>query len=194
MKQPVNVYDFDHTIYDGDASFDFILYCLLRYPKAWRFLPLQFIAVVRYALGQWSRKQVKQAAFSFLRVLPDTESTVATFWHTHSQKIKPWYRQQKQASDLIISASPAFLLQPIAHELGIAAPIATIMDPKTGMISGENCRAAEKVARLRTYDPELTIASCYSDSRSDAPLLKLATNAYLVKKHNVVALQRDSIG
>ena len=28
-----NIYDFDHTIYDGDASFDFIQYCLLRNPK-----------------------------------------------------------------------------------------------------------------------------------------------------------------
>jgi len=193
-KPAVNVYDFDHTIYDGDASFDFIVYCLLHYPKAWKFLPLQFIAIVRYVLGQWNRKQVKQAAFAFLRVLPNAESVVASFWSTHDRKIKPWYLQQKHANDLIISASPDFLLQPIAQTLGISAPIATIMDIHTGRIAGENCRADEKVKRLRKYDSSIKIANCYSDSMSDIPLLKLADTAYLVKKHNVTTLQHDSIG
>ena len=193
-KPAINAYDFDHTIYDGDASFDFIAYCLLRYPKTWIFLPLQFIAIVRYLLGQWSRKQVKQAAFAFLRVLPDAQSVIAAFWDTHGSKIKPWYLQQKHASDLIVSASPEFLLEPITRTLGIALPIGTVMDIHTGKITGENCRAGEKVKRLHKYDPLLKIANCYSDSRSDMPLLQLATNAYLVKKHVVAPLRHDSIG
>jgi HAD superfamily phosphoserine phosphatase-like hydrolase len=194
MKSPVNIYDFDHTIYDGDASFDFILYCLLRHPKTWRFLPIQFLAAVRYALRQWDRKQVKQAAFALLSALPDGASEVESFWNTHDHKIKPWYMKQKQATDLIISASPEFLLKPIAQRLGIEPPIATIMDIQTGKISGENCRAGEKVKRLRMYDPSVIVASCYSDSMSDIPLLRLAEKAYLVKRGTVVALGHDTIG
>lgn len=193
MKQPVNAYDFDHTIYHGDASFDFIVYCLLRYPKTWRSLLQPFMAVIRYILGQWDRKQVKQAAFAFLSALPDPEAVVASFWRTHSNKIKPWYLEQKHASDLIISASPGFLLRPIAQQLGVLPPIATVMDIHTGKISGKNCRADEKVKRLHAYDPSIKIANCYSDSMSDLPLLSLAENAYIVKKHTLVALQRDSI-
>lgn len=193
-RAALNIYDFDHTIYDGDASLDFIIYCLLRYPKTWVYLPHQFIAIIRYILGQWNRKQVKQAAFAFLQALPDTNTIVTTFWNSHERKIKPWYLQQKQTSDLIISASPEFLLQPIAMKLGVLPPIATVMNPNTGAIVGENCRAEEKVERLHKYDPTINIANCYSDSQSDLPLLRLAKNAYLVKKNTLAALRHDSIG
>lgn len=193
MKHSANIYDFDHTIYDGDASFDFIVYCLLRFPKTWRFLPLQLIAIIRYVFGTYNRKQVKQAAFAIMRVLPDPERLAETFWNTHQHKIKPWYLRQKQTTDLIVSASPEFLLKPIAQYLGILPPIATRMNIHTGKISGENCRAQEKVKRLQAYDPSITIASCYSDSASDAPLLRLAEHAYMVKGHTIVPLQHDTI-
>ena len=28
----IDVYDFDGTIYDGDSTFDFVLFCLRRHP------------------------------------------------------------------------------------------------------------------------------------------------------------------
>ena len=192
-KAAINVYDFDHTIYDGDASLDFIIYCMRSQPRTWKHFPLQALALVRYALGLATRKQIKQVAFAFLRDTTNVDTLLKSFWTTHENKIKPWYLKQKHSSDLIISASPEFLLEPIAKKLGIASPIATVMDKRTGKISGENCRADEKVKRLHKYDPSIKIAHCYSDSMSDMPLLSLADNAYIVRGHDVVALQRDSI-
>ncbi len=189
----VNVYDFDHTIYHGDASLDFIIYCMRRKPRTWRRLPLSGIAVVKYVFARATRKQVKQAAFAFLRDMTDLDTVVQNFWDTHESKIKPWYLERKHSSDLIVSASPEFLLRPIAERLGIAPPIATLMDTRTGQIIGKNCRADEKVRRLRAYDPSIEIANCYSDSPSDLPLLKLADKAYMVKKHTLVELSHDSM-
>ena len=37
----IDVYDFDGTIYDGDSTVDFWLYCLRRKPSLLRFLPHQ---------------------------------------------------------------------------------------------------------------------------------------------------------
>jgi phosphatidylglycerophosphatase C len=194
MSTPaINVYDFDHTIYDGDASLDFILYCLKRNPRTWKYLPAQGFALVKYAFGRATRKQIKQVAFAYLRDVPDANAALENFWSTHQKKIKQWYLDQKQPTDLIVSASPEFLLEPIARKLGIAKPIATRMDIRTGQITGENCRAEEKVTRIHDYDPSIKIANCYSDSMSDMPLLRLADNGFMVKKHTVTPLDRTDM-
>lgn len=83
--------------------------------------------------------------------------------------------------DLIVSASPDFLLRPICEELGVSL-IATPMNPYTGKIHGLNCHDEEKVRRFRLEVPEGHIENFYSDSLSDSPLAKLADRAWLVKK------------
>ena len=186
----VNTYDFDHTIYHGDASFDFILYCFLRNPRLWKYMPANAAAALRYILGPSDRKQVKQAAFAFLRDLPNVDKTLERFWAKHEYKIKQWYRDRHKSTDIIISASPEFLLEPITKKLKMGALLATRMDKHTGRIDGENCRGEEKLHRLKAYDAGLMINNFYSDSLSDAPLLRLASNAYLVKGHAVTSLDK----
>ena len=75
-----------------------------------------------------------------------------------------------------------FLLKPICNRIGIKHLIASEVDPKTGMFTGENCRGQEKVRRL-TEEYNVTHIDCfYSDSRSDLPLAKIADAAFLVEK------------
>jgi len=195
MSRPnsVNVYDFDHTIYHGDASFDFIKYCLRHYPRTWKYLPADGFAIVRYVFGVPSRKQIKEVAFAFLHDLPDVDEVLKRFWATHEHKLKPWYRDQHQNSDIIISASPEFLLETIVKQLNIRALLATPMDKHSGKIEGENCRAEEKLRRLKAYDAKIKIDKFYSDSLSDMPLLKLANEPYLVKGHSVTLLNKEAL-
>lgn len=184
---PVNVYDFDHTIYKGDASLDFIMYCLLRYPKTWKYLPSQALVLIFFVFGLRTRKEVKQVAFGFLKDLENIDEIVVKFWKRHEKNIKSWYSAQRKRSDIIISASPEFLLLPIVRKLNIDVLLATKMDKFTGQINGENCRAKEKVRRLKTYDKDLIIGGVYSDSLSDKPLFKLAKEPYLVKGNKIIA-------
>jgi HAD superfamily phosphoserine phosphatase-like hydrolase len=188
-----NVYDFDHTIYRGDASLDFIIFCLGRHPALLRFLPSQAAALFLYAIGKWDRKQIKQVAFAFLGSLKNIDEDVEAFWVKHERKVEAWYMGRRKPSDIIISASPEFLLAPVATKLGVKNLIGTKMNAKTGKITGKNCRAEEKVARLEQYDNKITIANCYSDSMSDLPLLKLATNAFIVKKGRITKLEQEII-
>lgn len=192
-QNPVNVYDFDHTIYHGDASFDFILYCLMRNPRLWKYLPASALAVAQYIFGISDRKRVKQVAFRFLRDMSDIDKTLNEFWTKHELKIKQWYRNQHQASDIVISASPEFLLDPIAKKLKIQALLATRMDKHSGEINGENCREEEKLRRLKEYDAKLKPDNVYSDSWSDAPLLGLANRAYIVKRHTITLLDKEDL-
>lgn len=191
--QAVNVYDFDHTIYDGDASVDFIKYCLSHDLRLWRYLPADFLALATYTLGMSDRKQIKQVAFTFLRDLPDIDNTLNKFWAAHEHKVKPWYHEQHRSTDIVISASPAFLLDPIARNLGIRTTLATPMNKHTGKIDGENCRGEEKLRRLKAYDPKIKVDKFYSDSMSDLPLLKLANEPYIVHGHAVTLLNKKAL-
>ena len=72
------------------------------------------------------------------------------------------------------------MILPICRELGVTG-IASPVSPKTGALLGPNCRGEEKVARLRQAYPNTPVEEFYSDSRSDAPLARLAGRAFLVK-------------
>jgi len=108
----MNIYDFDHTIYNGDSSVDFWLFALCRKPHLVVFLPLQIFVTALFLLGIYSKERMKEAFFIFIRHIPLDKMT-AHFWEHNRRKIKPWYLRQKQDSDVIISASPGFLLEPL---------------------------------------------------------------------------------
>lgn len=180
----MNVYDFDGTIYDGNSSRDFYFHCLKRKPLiAWR-LPLQVAGILFYAMKIISKRKGKELFFSFLKSLGDIDSLVDDFWTCHKHRIKPWYLKQAKKDDVIISASPEFLLIPICKELP-AFCIASTVDPHTGKFMGKNCYGIEKALRYTTAYPNTPIDCFYSDSISDKPLAKLARHPYLMK-YNVI--------
>ena len=115
----MNVYDFDDTIFRGDSTRAFWAYCLKRAPGLARFLPRQCAAAVRYALGRTAKEAFKEAFFSFLQGVPDADAWAEDFWRTHERRFRPWYLAQKQPDDLVVSASPEFLLAPACRRLGI---------------------------------------------------------------------------
>ena len=55
------------------------------------------------------------------------------------------------------------------------------MDPQSGKIDGENCRAKEKVNRFHQSYADVEIDKFYYDSKSDTPLKQISKQAYLVK-------------
>lgn len=181
----MNVYDFDKTIYRGDSTIDFWIYCLRKHPSIAAFGLRQLAAAARHALGSIDARRLKEEFFSFLTALDRPEACVAAFWEANDHKIKAWYLNQKQPSDIIISASPEFLLRPVCRALGVASPIATRVDETSWKIHGANCKGAEKVVRFRERFPDGRIQQFYSDSLSDTPLAELAEQAFLVKRNTV---------
>lgn len=180
----MNVYDFDHTIYRGDSTVDFWLFCLRRHPPAWRCLSRQLAAAARCAAGRMDKTAMKQAFFSFLTRVPDVQAEVLLFWDRRERRVEGWYRKERHASDVVISASPEFLLAPICARLGVRL-VASRVDPATGRFDGSNCRGEEKVARFRKMYGDAPIGRFYSDSRSDAPMAALAREAFLVRRGKV---------
>lgn len=175
----MNVYDFDKTIYDGDSTIDFWKFCLKRHKKLLITLPGLLPAAVKYCLGLISLTKFKEKWFQFLKQVPDIDIEISAFWKTNFSKIKEWYLAEKKETDVIISASPEFLLKPATDKLGVSL-IASRVDSSNGTFSGENCKGAEKVIRFNAEYPEEKIGKFYSDSLTDTPLAELSDDAYIV--------------
>ena len=177
----MNVYDFDKTIFYPDSSVTFFLYCLKRHPGAvLGGSPGILRAWIRYERGKITTKDLKEKLFAFLSRLPDPEAEVERFWDENFFRIGQWYLDQKREDDLIITASPEFLVGAAGRRLGVTV-LGTRMDARTGRIDGENCHDEEKCRRFSAAFPDAEIEEFYSDSLSDAPMARLAEKAFLVK-------------
>ena len=183
----MNVYDFDKTIYHGDSTAHFYLYCLKTQPSTWKWLPYQGLCAIPFALGIMEKTAFKQRFYKFFRSVKNIDKTVEEFWNIHKYNIKEFYYETQRENDVIISASPYFLLEPIIKELGIKYLMASNVDRFTGKYNGINCHGKEKVRRFYEVFPDGVIEDFYSDSLSDSPLAEISEKAYMVKGHDLFA-------
>ena len=176
----MNVYDFDKTIYPGDSTVEFYRFCRKKKPTLlWRYGMEQLFGFVYYGMGGVSKTALKEFFFSFLRGIPDVEVWVTEFWSTRMDNMAPWLQDVQRPGDLVISASPEFLLKPVCEKLGLEL-IASRVNPRTGKFDGENCHDEEKVRRYRERYGDTSVENFYSDSLSDLPMAKIAVNAWFV--------------
>ena len=181
----MNIYDFDKTIYEKDSSIEFFKFCLKKNKKVLLVLPQFFIAMGLYYLKIIEKEKYKSVFFSFIRYFDDINKTAEDFWNDNNYQLKDFYLKQLNNSDIVISASPEFLLAPVAKHYSFNL-IATIIDTKTGALISNNCYGKEKVKRLN----DIGISSCrnfYSDSLSDEPLSKISRKAFIVKNNEVIS-------
>lgn len=182
----INLYDFDKTIYHGDSSTDFFFYSIMKYPKIIKRIPKIIYYGILCGLHLKTKTEMKQVIFSFLKDIPDIDTHVNSFWSTHSQYIKKFYLDKKHDDDVIISASPEFLLSGICKSLGVKKLIGTKVDKHTGVFNGLNCHDEEKVKRLNKVYTDYKVMESYSDSKSDIPILRLAKKQFIVKGEKLI--------
>ena len=173
----MNGYTFDRTIYDGRVSWDFYRFCVKKQPALLRHLPKQLFGALRYALGLIGRAAFTETFFCFLQEVPDADALVRLFWETHRSRICEWYLTRKKADDLIVSASPAFLIRPICLALGVE----NLAAPEIGKTSGRFVDAEPAGAQARQSFSAAALDTFYSASLSDEPLAKSAKQSFFVK-------------
>ena len=183
----MNVFDFDGTLYRGDSSVDFYFYCLFRYPWIALCLPYQVLFIIIYKYGFCSKEMEKSAFFSFLRLIPNPKGIVEQFWNKYIKRITDWYYHIQRKDDVIISASPEFLIFQACKMLGVKNVIASKVDISTGLFLGKNCYGEEKVKRFKGCFPKEDVSAFYSDSRTDSPMALIAKKAYFVKKYTIIS-------
>lgn len=181
----INLYDFDNTIYKGDSSVDFYFYNLVRTPAMFLHIFVMIYAGLLYILKIINKTRMKEYIFSYLKFI-NVDKRLDSFWRTHTKNIKKFYLDKKHDQDIIISASPEFLLRPMEKYLGVKMLLASRVDKSTGKFDGLNCHGEEKVRRLNEVITGYEVMESYSDSTSDDPILKLAKKAYYVKGDKLI--------
>ena len=180
----IDVYDFDGTIYDGDSTADFVLFCLPRHPELVFGLPRLALAALRLAVKNYSLTQFKTVLFGEMSKRFSLEKEAETFWLSEKtrSKLGAWFDETPRDIPIVIaSASPEFELKHAAKILGVERLIGTQCDMVTGALTGKNCKGAQKIERIREVFGEFEVRAMYTDdAKADAPLLAIAKEKYIV--------------
>ena len=178
----MNVYDFDGTIFPGDCSLGFCIWCLNRHPKLYfTFAPKTLKNLILRKAGKITETQMQREFFGYLTLIDDFDTQIERYWNKNEKKIAPWYLAQKRPDDLIISASPSCVIEPIAKRLGVRF-MATDFDREYGVFLNKMKFAKDK-ARYMIDHGFPVIENFYSDSLSDTPLALCAEKAHMVTNH-----------
>ena len=175
----MNVYDFDGTIFPGDCSISFCFWCMNRHPKLYlTFLPKAVRNLILRKKGKMSEYLMQRKFFGYLTLIDDFEVEIERYWYKNEKKISAWSLAQKKPDDLIISASPVCIIEPIAKRLGVNF-IATEFDREYGVFVNNMMYAREKAKYIIDHGFPM-IENFYSDSLADTTLALCAEKAHLV--------------
>lgn len=179
----MRVFDFDGTIYDGESSVDFFKYTLRRHPKNIRFLPRVLYMLSRYKRLKVSPDELLTAleryGAEFLSSIEDINAEITSFWDRNEHKIKQFYLNDRRPDDVILSASPDFLINEAARRLGISSVIASKFDLENAKVI-DLCYHTNKCRRFRAAFPEAKIDEFYTDSENDSAVFELADKVFMV--------------
>jgi len=180
----IDVYDFDGTIYDGDSTADFVLFCLRRHPGMIAGLPRVALAALRLAVKNINLTKFKSVLFGEMSKRFSLEEEADAFWQSMKTRAKlgPWFFDTPRDIPIVIaSASPEFELKHAAKILGVDTLIGTRCDMKTGELFGKNCKGAQKIERIREVFGDFEVRAMYTDdAKADGPLLAIAKERYIV--------------
>ena len=175
----MNVYDFDGTIFSSDCSIGFCIWCMNHHPKLWlTFFPKAIKNLILKKKGKMPEYLMQRTFFSYLTLIDDFDEQIERYWDKNEKKIASWYLAQKRSDDLIISASPACIIEPIARRLGVNF-MATEYDREYGVLLNNLMYAREKAKYIFDHGFP-AIENFYSDSLADTPLALCAEKAHLV--------------
>lgn len=189
----MNVYDFDGTIYDGESSVEFILEFLKHDIKILKYIPKLFPLMIRYAQGkvefeEFQKKYSPILVEYFKHNEIDLQELVKPFWDKHEKQIKPFFKDIHREDDVIITASPEFMMHDICARIGVKHLIASDFDIKTGEVR-KACFRRGKIPCFKEAFPDGEIDDFYTDSVNDEFLFPFAKRVFMVKGNKIMQIK-----
>ena len=189
----MNVYDFDGTIYDGESSVEFIFEYLKHDIRVLKFIPGMTKAMIKYQQGKvtfddFLNNYASKITDFFRSNNVELMPLVKDFWDRHEKQIKPFYAHVHRDDDVIITASPEFMMHDICERIGVKNLIATDFDIKTGEVR-KACFREGKIPCFREKFPDGVIDDFYTDSVNDEFLFPFAKRVFMVKKHKITQIK-----
>ena len=194
---PLVVFDFDHTLYDGDSGSHLFVWMIRR---AWwrRVLALLIAPVFAPMIAFLPTRRVGIGAFVWAGTVGfhrrrDLDVLIDRYVATHAAEIEQrllpvalavLHRHREQGDRVVIAtgAPPELaraILAFVAHE--DVPVVGTLVGPRLGGIGAtRHCHHEMKMTMLRDAGYTGPIAIAYSDSNVDLPLLKAALKPVVV--------------
>ena len=201
---PLVVFDFDHTLYDGDSGAHLVRWLLLRNPlRAAAAVLASVVLGPMIAFLPTRRRGI--SGFLWIGTIGlhrrrDLDLLIDRYVGRHAEKLRARLlpialdvlHHHLIAGDRVLIATGAppelarEILRFVAHEN--VPVIGTKVGPRFGAVMAvRHCHAWEKVRMLRDAGYAGDIATAYSDSSADLPLLETALKPVVVNpKHDAI--------
>lgn len=154
-------------------------------------VPVIIIASILRGLHIISQNRYLHILEWFIALVPHVDRFVDKFWDKNMKHIKSWYLSMRRDDDVIISASPYFLVAEACKRLGVNC-IATNLDTNA-RLHGKHVYGAEKVTVYKSVYDDAPLAAYYSDSMTDIPMFEFAQKGYFVKGDRIALLYQDGV-
>lgn len=206
---PLVVFDFDHTLYDGDSGSHLFKWLIER--AWWRQLLALLAAPVAGPMVAWLRtRRAGISVFVWIGTVGlhrrrDLDDLIDRYVESHVEAIKSRLlpialdalHRHREAGDRVVVATGAppelarAILAFVAHE--DVPVVGTLVGPKLGAVGAiRHCHHAMKVTMLREAGFTQPVAIAYTDSSADLPLLLAAQRPVVVNpKAGRVAMFRE---
>jgi putative flippase GtrA len=181
----MDVYKFDNVIYKGNSTLDFYIFLIKKNPKILKYLPIQIYSLLMYILGVFNVTELKEKIYCFLNGFKNIEILVQEFWEINKSKINSNYKNQLSKNDIIVTASPEFLVKYILKEYNLNNVIASKVDIKTGLYIGNDCSNEEIFNRLNSEFNNFNLANFYTGKISDKFLASKSIRSHLIVSDKV---------
>ena len=180
----IKVFDFDNTIYKGESSIDFALFMMRSNKRVILYLPSIFWNLLRYKLCIVDREKLQAAITDAVKfIVRDKEEVLRladSFWKKHVRKLDKRMLDSISADDVIVTASPSFLISAAGNRLKTKNIIGSVLDLDKKEVAylnfGEN-----KVKKYRELYGTESIGCFYTDSFNDKKMMDISDRVFLVK-------------
>ena len=173
----INVYDFDKTICFKDSTVGFWKFCIKKKPIILICLPIQFISLVLYQIGITKDMSL---FYTYIKFFKGDEKYIKEFCDIQEKNICEWYHKQKQPTDVIVSASPEFLIKELCNRLNVRY-VASQVDYKIGKYTKLPCKGKQKPIQFYEKFQDEIINKSYGNAKSDIYMIKAGKEGYMVK-------------
>ena len=214
MLKQYALFDFDDTLCKGDSIVKMCFFAFRRGLIGPGALVHTGVMAALYLCHLTTAQKSKEAAMRFLKGRTETEIRALAQEFCAKQLLPRLFqdgvkelraRAESGCEVWLVSASPAFYLEPLMEHLPITGVIGTRMHvlggAYTGQMAGENCRGVEKPLRiaevLAARGDMLDYANSYAygDSVGDAPMLALCGHKVAVNaKRRLLRALQDADG
>ena len=184
----MKVFDFDNTIYRGESSIDFSIFMIRKNKRIILYLPTIFISLVKYKLCLVNKVKLEKTINDFLKVMikdkRETFRTIAEFWSKNEHKLDKKILNIIKHDDVIMTASPSFLVHGIQKRLNTRNIICTEVDPDKREMTyfnfGEN-----KLRRFKELYGDRKIDCLFTDSYNDKAIMDISEKVFMVRKGHI---------